>query len=76
MAWHRVTLPRRDLVRPTAALAPVEALLSAADVGERLGVCRATVYALCDRGELPQHRRRQGQRDQLRAKERAEGGCE
>jgi excisionase family DNA binding protein len=28
-------------------------LLRVTDVAERLGVCAATVYKLCDRGELP-----------------------
>jgi excisionase family DNA binding protein len=28
-------------------------LLRVADVAERLGVCAATVYRLCERGELP-----------------------
>ncbi len=30
-----------------------EKLLTVAEVAEAMGVCRATVYALCDRGELP-----------------------
>jgi excisionase family DNA binding protein len=28
-------------------------LLNVADVAERLGVCAATVYRLCERGDLP-----------------------
>ena len=28
-------------------------MLSVPDVAERLGVCAATVYRLCERGELP-----------------------
>jgi len=28
-------------------------LLTPVEVAERLGVCRDTVYRLCDRGELP-----------------------
>jgi len=28
-------------------------LLNMRQVAERLGVCKATVYALCERGELP-----------------------
>ena len=31
----------------------VERFLTASDVADRLRVCRATVYALCERGELP-----------------------
>jgi len=30
-----------------------ERLLRVPDVAERLGVCAATVYRLCERGELP-----------------------
>lgn len=28
-------------------------MLTVRDVAERLGVCRATVYRLCERGDLP-----------------------
>ncbi|WP_370642038.1 helix-turn-helix domain-containing protein [Myxococcus sp. AS-1-15] len=28
-------------------------LLTVREVAERMGVCRATVYRLCERGELP-----------------------
>jgi excisionase family DNA binding protein len=35
-----------------ALIGDVEYLLRVRDVANRLGVCTATVYALCDRGEL------------------------
>jgi len=45
------TIPRGEpLVTGPVAL---ERLLTAAEVAVRLRVCRATAYALCDRGELP-----------------------
>ena len=35
---------------------PARPLLSVRHVAKILGVCRATVYKLCDRGELPHFR--------------------
>jgi excisionase family DNA binding protein len=35
---------------------PSEPLLTVREVAARLAVCTATVYALCDRGELPHMR--------------------
>lgn len=37
----------------SARLILPERLLTVRDVAERLGVCRATVYAMVERGELP-----------------------
>jgi excisionase family DNA binding protein len=41
--------PSRLRVLPVSA----ERLLTVREVAERLGVCTATVYGLCERGELP-----------------------
>jgi excisionase family DNA binding protein len=41
------------VVRNPAPLACLETLLTVRDVATQLSVCRATVYALCERGELP-----------------------
>ena len=40
---------RRLRVLPGGA----ERLLNVREVAERLGVCTATIYGLCERGELP-----------------------
>jgi excisionase family DNA binding protein len=32
---------------------PTEPLLSVKEVAARLGICRATAYRVCERGELP-----------------------
>ncbi len=43
--------PRTGLRGPTRVVLP-EKLLTVREVAERLGVCRATVYAMVERGRL------------------------
>ncbi len=45
------TIPRGELL--VNAPVVLERLLTTVEVANHLGVCRATVYALCERGELP-----------------------
>ncbi len=42
-----------DGFRGAARVVLPEKLLTVREVAERLGVCRATVYAMVERGELP-----------------------
>ena len=48
--FHTAT---NGLGEPVVKASTVEHLLTVAEVAEHLRVCRASVYALCQRGELP-----------------------